>query len=815
MVKIDVDENLAEDLPYVLTATVSDGAGNTDSVSFSRKVLKAPALTPEAITQAPVAGTAYKYHVYQSTLGKDLYFAGQMDGYYYMTTESYEEAVDVYAEYVEGSTTEFYLYFNHNVDGKQYFGVQLSTDGAHDNIVYTTTPVSTFVWNEKLETVTTHLEVNKQGNAADYYFGNYASHDTISASMISYAGGAGNNVGHLVEMIDKNDVPATKKIAAVKEALDVQLEHKMDKTLELTTLDERFADVAISWSVSETTAASIADNVLSLTIPAEQETVTLTATLTCGEDTDTKVFELVLGPKVVSPAADATAAEIVEAAFNLAKNEALEGTYTLTGVITKVNTAYSADYQNVTVTISVEDKAIECFRLKGEGADVIKAGDTITVTGSLKNYNGKVEFDSGCTLDSYVVGEGTPDDGGDVEPSLTTPEEILTALYALADGESLTGPFTLTGTIDSLDNYSNPTIVVKGFETMPVYCYKLKVTNAVGDVITVTAGSMKNYQGTYEFMDCTLVTENEGGEGEDSGEVTPPAGGEDSGEGEEGGDNETTTITTIAGALAGAEGDAASFSGTVSEIYQTWNEQYSNMSFYVTDGTDRILVFRAGTKVGVGDAVEVSGTVTVYNSVNQIAQGATVTVTEVHTCSSFTEADCYNAAVCNVCNKVNGEALGHADEDQDEICDRCKANLSDAVAIVTASKSIADLITANGWTSSTTKQSFNLDDVVSVKVNGGNNSGKAYNGDHIRIYATDSPAGTLTISVPEGYELVSVKVTAQTGTYAFLYVDGTTTDICNVKTAVSGTSVLLNSVKNGSDGKQVRVTAIEVEYKAV
>lgn len=135
---------------------------------------------------------------------------------------------------------------------------------------------------------------------------------------------------------------------------------------------------------------------------------------------------------------------------------------------------------------------------------------------------------------------------------------------------------------------------------------------------------------------------------------------------------------------------------------------------------------------------------------------------------------------------------------------------------VTASKTIAELITSEGWTGTTTKQAFNLDEVVSVKVDGGSNSGKAYEGDHIRIYATDSPAGSLTITLAEGYELVSVKVTTKTDdTYAFLYVDGTTTDICNQTVEVPGNSVVLNSEKNGSDGKQVRVTAIEVVYKAV
>ena len=95
-----------------------------------------------------------------------------------------------------------------------------------------------------------------------------------------------------------------------------------------------------------------------------------------------------------------------------------------------------------------------------------------------------------------------------------------------------------------------------------------------------------------------------------------------------------------------------------------------------------------------------------------------------------------------------------------------------AATTITASKTIAELITSEGWTDKTTKQSFKLDDVVSVKVDGGSNSGKAYEGKHIRIYATDTPAGKLTITLADGYELVSVKISALTGTYAFLYVDG-------------------------------------------
>lgn len=101
--------------------------------------------------------------------------------------------------------------------------------------------------------------------------------------------------------------------------------------------------------------------------------------------------------------ADETEAEIVDAAFALESGKALEGTKTLTGVVSKIVTYYSAGYNNITVNMTVknssnEDKTIQCFRMAG-GED-IAVGDTIKVTGSIKNYNGTVEFDTGCT---YVL----------------------------------------------------------------------------------------------------------------------------------------------------------------------------------------------------------------------------------------------------------------------------------------------------------------------------------------------------------------------------------------------------------------------------
>ena len=103
-----------------------------------------------------------------------------------------------------------------------------------------------------------------------------------------------------------------------------------------------------------------------------------------------------------------TPEEIVNAAYELELGAILSGghKYTLTGEITEIPSPWSDDYGNITVVIVVNgmtDKPIECFRLKGDGANALAVGDTITVTGEILKYDnktetGKVEFNAGCVL---------------------------------------------------------------------------------------------------------------------------------------------------------------------------------------------------------------------------------------------------------------------------------------------------------------------------------------------------------------------------------------------------------------------------------
>ena len=520
---VKVNTDLSEDFTYILTGTISDSQGQSVQISFTRKVLKGGQYLPVAITEKPTEQTAYKLYVYQSTNAKDCYFTGNMNGYYFETTEDESAAVDLFVEYIANSDN-FNVYFMDASNVKQYIGVKLSADGAHDNIVFETTPSSSFAWNAELGTITTHLDVNKNGEAADYYFGNYSTHMTFSASMLSYAGGAGNNVGGLVTMVHKDDikVPDADKIAAVKESLSVQLNHTLDKEVTLKTADDRYSDVSISWSVEADKGATVANDKLNLVIPAAATEVVLTATISCGNASEEVSFTLVLGPKTVAP--DATNADaIIAAAYSLAAGETLPGgNYTLTGEITKVNTAYDSGYGNITVTITIGDKTFECYRLVSGAAEVneLKVGDVITVTGPIKNYNGKVEFDKGCVLDAIVEGEVGGDDTPDSPDTPDTPAtpsqaDIVNAAYALEQGAALEGTKTLTGVISSIDeNYNSQyknvtvTIIIDNMTDKPIKCYRLKGTGAeligVGFTITVS-GTIKNYNGTIEFdTGCTL-----------------------------------------------------------------------------------------------------------------------------------------------------------------------------------------------------------------------------------------------------------------------------------------------------------------------
>ena len=226
----------------------------------------------------------------------------------------------------------------------------------------------------------------------------------------------------------------------------------------------------------------------------------LTATVTAPDGSTLDVsYERVVPAAVL----DMSYEDIVNAAYALDTDAAMTKAQRLFGKVVSIDTEWSDEYQNITVTIQVGDMAeqpIQCFRLTGEGAKDLAEGDEIAVFGTIKNYKGTIEFDKGCVL--------VPAD------SVSSIKAVI-AGYALDTDAAMTSESTITGVIVAIptawsDEYKNITVnmVVAGLEDYVIQCYRLSGegadTLAEGDTITVT-GMIKNYKGTVEFdKGCTL-----------------------------------------------------------------------------------------------------------------------------------------------------------------------------------------------------------------------------------------------------------------------------------------------------------------------
>ena len=314
---------------------------------------------------------------------------------------------------------------------------------------------------------------------------------------------------------------------------------------------------------------------------------------------------------------------ILDAAYKLEAGAAMPNMTALEGEVVSIDTAWSEQYGNITVTIVCDGKTeqpIMCYRLKGEGAATLAVGDKIGVYGTIKNYKGTIEFDSGCTLIPY---------GG-----AANARTVLNA-YTLEDGMAMTTTSTLTGVIHKIptiwsDEYQNITVdmTVSGMTDYPIECYRLSGEGAkdlaIGDTITVT-GTIKNYKGLIEFdKGCQLVSVVKGEVAED---VVPP----------------TTLIPETAeetaaildAAYALEEGaymyDKAQLTGVITEITTAYSEQYGNITVMIVcaDKTEQpLMCFRlkgeGAAELAVGDTITVEGAIKNYSGTIEFDAGCTL-----------------------------------------------------------------------------------------------------------------------------------------------------------------------------------------------
>ncbi len=320
--------------PYTLVATVSDLEGNSQEVRFE---LEVPAI--EKLTVAQFV---------EKKKGDELY---QVEGWIVAVNKIGEAGSFVLAD----ETGSVFSYDSANVtlgdkvavvaSRDDYSGFpQLATSSVEKLTIApgeTFTPVPTELaaatilsnppkddipgYTGKLLKITGATLVK---NDSGYLIGNYNDTQVLNLYMNSdirtvannlvgsevvvygYTRGVGSYLTVQLTAIEKAPEPEktdAEKVADAKALLSVK-DIYVAGSVELTATS---GDVAITWKLAETTLATLDGNKLTVAIlPVEESTITLTATLTCGEATDTKEITVNITPLSVISIADFLTKEV-------------------------------------------------------------------------------------------------------------------------------------------------------------------------------------------------------------------------------------------------------------------------------------------------------------------------------------------------------------------------------------------------------------------------------------------------------------------------------------------------------------------------
>ena len=536
MVTVDVDEKTNSQIDYTLTATLKDANGATASASFKHFVPAYKEFSWNEYVAATEGQTVVVKGVVTAIIAKSkgnstnaLYFQDN-DGGYYVYNLSKDPAADLGIK--EGMTVQ--------ATGKRstYSGTYEIIEASVEIVDSTVNKVAAADYTDlykKAESLKDKNLTAKQGllvslkdveiigiGSDPTYFmfqlGDKQSYVRLSSSVCpitkdeqtAFKDAFTSHTGYLADVTGILTLydgafylsPVTKdafanytlpkrtdaeKVAFEKNQLGIPSKVQEDTTLALKPNGTTYTDVAIRYDI---TGATHEGNTLPLVQTEKDQKITIVATLTCNDAKDTVTIELTVEAK----ASDLCEAEVLAKAFALADGETMAGTQVLRGKVTRYadKGEYSEQYNNISFFMDVNGKEVEAYRCVG-GKD-IKIGDIVTVTGTLKNYKGTIEFDKGCT---YVKGQ-----------KLAYAKDLLVMekAFALAEGETMSGIQEVTGTITRFDKngeysekYDNCSVWMKVGD-YEIEAYRLKGGSdiKVGDVITVT-GVIKNYKGTVEF----------------------------------------------------------------------------------------------------------------------------------------------------------------------------------------------------------------------------------------------------------------------------------------------------------------------------
>lgn len=432
--------------------------------------------------------------------------------------------------------------------------------------------------------------------------------------------------------------------------------------------------------------------------PAEEVKFTLTATISDAEGNTATVSFNYMTPKYIAPSIGVIASPVAGTAYKFAMLQGkankiyylkggMDGYYMATsdkeadaidvyleettggyylycmveGAKTYINMVTSVDandstkihvngkYEATASTVYTYDATLKTVKTSINDAEYIFG------TRNDKSYTtiGPVKADSEpFTCQFYGEGGETPDLGGDETPDTpntpdqpANPNDAIANALAAADGTEV----TLTGTISSIkevwsEKHSNISVYLTNEYGSTILLYQMATKVAVGDVVTVT-GKVGSYNGAKQIAKGATA------------QITGHS------------DDYNPVEMTITEALAAADGKNIIVTGTVVEIETAYDAANNRLSVYISDDAgNKLYLYRLSGNVELGQIIKVTGAMASHEEAKQVVAG-TFEATGTHACAEFTTATCTEAAKCTFCNKVNGVALGHKDENKDHVCD--------------------------------------------------------------------------------------------------------------------------------------------------
>ena len=677
---VNVDEESAEELAYVLTATIK-GGDKTATKSFNLTVPKyvlwshdeymaakegdnvvikgiVVAINSKAagntrnrlfLADTKVVGGYYSYQMDQDPvadlgieIGMTVEITGPVAPYSGMqeikggtarivdTNKKTVEVLDITDKILAGESIAQYVGLPVTMKGVEIAGQELDKDTSqylNFKVGETTAYVRTYVTD-----FPTTLAADKKAEIDEAHAAHFGWKANATGILVLYSGNPylipmGTDCFEYLELIVKTDA---EKVADVLENVNIATSFSADATVELPA--SVYPEVTLTWA-SDNDAIVIADGKMTVVVPEGTVTATVTATAVCGEVTETKTFEVKLSKKA------SLVKEIIDIALGQEHNVYTESKYLVAGIITEV---YNTTYGNMKITDEFGNILTIYGTYGADGAnryDALEnkpvAGDYVVILGIVGQYNGTPQIKNGW-IQSY-----------------TTPTSVADAIaIGAAQGTDYTEEkYVVTGVITEVYNtqYGNMYITDGNGNTLTIYgTYSadgatrydaMSVKPVAGDTVTIY-GSLGQYKGTAQIKNGWIVA-HEAAAPEAPEETTPeettPSTPEESTPAPSLPETPAESTLTVEAAIAlGASKEHNTYTsekyyvtGVITEVYNT---QYGNMKIkdeagniltiygtYSADGTTRYDALTV--KPVAGDTVIVYGIVGQYNGTPQIKNG--------------------------------------------------------------------------------------------------------------------------------------------------------------------------------------------------